>query len=109
MSTRSHGRTRTVLLALLSATGVIALACAPPASAQQPAPSKEMRAQMATIHEQMAACLRSDKPIADCHAEMVQSCQKVGCPMGAMGMGPGPKGSHGGMMQSQPQSPPAKQ
>jgi hypothetical protein len=49
------------------------------------APSKEQREKMATIHEQMAACLRSDKPIADCHKEAMKSCQdmmgKEGCPM----------------------------
>jgi hypothetical protein len=44
---------------------------------------------MAVIHEKMAACLRSDRPIADCRAEMLNTCQETmgatGCPM----MGPG--------------------
>jgi hypothetical protein len=54
-----------------------------------PEPSKEMRAKMATIHEQMAACLRSDKSFSDCRSEMMKGCQQLmgerGCPM--MGMG----------------------
>jgi hypothetical protein len=53
-----------------------------------PAPSMEMRAKMATMHEQMAACLRSDKVMATCHEEMMKSCHDTmgekGCPM--MGM-----------------------
>jgi hypothetical protein len=44
---------------------------------------------MAALHEQMAACLRSDKSIADCRDEMRKNCQTTvgsqGCPM--MGMG----------------------
>ncbi len=66
----------------------IALA-ADPASAVAPEPTKDMRAQMATLHEQMAACLRSDKPFNDCRNEMMTGCKsmmgKNGCPM--MGMG----------------------
>jgi len=52
-------------------------------------PSNEMRAKMASLHEQMATCLRSDKPVKDCRAEMMKACQQLGndqgCPM--MGMG----------------------
>ena len=59
-------------------------------------PTKETRAKMATIHEQMAACLRSDKSMNDCRSEMMTACQTLlgdsGCPM--MGWG---KRSH--MMQ----------
>jgi len=36
----------------------------------QPPPTKEMREQMAQAHEKMAACLRSSRPIDECHAEM---------------------------------------
>jgi hypothetical protein len=68
------------------------------APANHPAPSKEMREKMATLHEQMAACLRSDKPMADCRTEMMKNCQSMmgdqGCPM--MGMG---KGMHDHMMK----------
>ena len=66
-----------------------------------PEPSKEMRANMATVHEQMAACLRSDKSISDCRSEMMKECQQLmgerGCPM--MGMG-----SHNPMMMRGPSS-----
>ncbi len=63
-------------------------------------PTKEERAQMATMHTQMATCLGSEKAMADCHKEMMDSCPmaKEGkCPMMAM-MHPhgGPKGK--GMM-----------
>jgi hypothetical protein len=55
-----------------------------------------MRAKMATLHEQMAACLRSDKSFSDCRGEMMKGCQQLmgehGCPM--MGMG-----GHKQMMQ----------
>jgi hypothetical protein len=48
----------------------------------------------------MAACLRSDKTIADCHAEMMQGCQQSlgdhGCPMMGMGMGKRPRGMRPG-------------
>jgi Mg2+ and Co2+ transporter CorA len=48
---------------------------AEPPSQSHPTMSKEQREKMATIHEQMAACLRSDKPLADCHKEAMKSCQ----------------------------------
>ena len=53
------------------------------------APSKEMREKMAVVHEQMAACLRSDKTVADCHTQTLQACREMiknekECPM--MGM-----------------------
>jgi len=55
-----------------------------------PEPSKEIRAKMATLHEQMAACLRSDKSFGDCRSEMMKGCQQLmgerGCPMMGMGM-----------------------
>ena len=61
-----------------------------------PEPSKEMRVKMATIHEQMAVCLRSDKSFSDCRSEMMKGCQQLmgerGCPM--MGMG-----THGHVMK----------
>ena len=76
--------------------GVIALAiyCATVAAAEPPAappePSKEMRAKMAAAHEQMAACLRSEKSMADCRKEMMKSHHELmgeqGCPMMEMGM-----------------------
>jgi hypothetical protein len=76
------------------------------ASATPTVPTKEMRAQMATVHEQMAACLRSDKSMAHCRNEMMNNCQKImgtqGCSM--TGMGQGTKGMHGGMQYQPPAS-----
>ena len=91
---RNRVRT-TVVLAALAAMGTVALAAGPTPGAST-APTKETREKMAVLHEQMATCLRSDKPIADCHAEMMKGCQQNlgdhGCPMMGMGMG---KRSHG--------------
>ena len=81
-------------LALLIATtaGTIALAADPPATASG-GPSKEIREKMAVLHEQMAACLRSDKSIADCRDEMRKNCRAAmdphNCPMMGMGRGVG--------------------
>jgi hypothetical protein len=73
-------------IVLLSGSAT-ALAAEPTAAPSTP--SKEMRENMATIHERMAACLRSDKPFAECRQAMQQSCSNMmggqGCPM--MGMG----------------------
>jgi hypothetical protein len=63
----------TATLALI--LGASAAISADPASQSHPTMSKEQREKMATIHEQMAACLRSDKSIADCHKEAMKSCQ----------------------------------
>lgn len=59
--------------------------------------TKEQRETMAKNHEGMAACLRSDKSIAECHDEMMKNCQdNNACPMkGRMGM------HHHGMMKGQ--------
>lgn len=70
-------------LVVLLGTGATLAAEAPAAAAT--APSKETREKMATMHEQMAACLRSDKPIADCRKEAMKDHQELmgkdGCPM----------------------------
>ncbi len=58
-------------VALLWTAG--AALAAEPEHAGRPAPSHEMREKMAGAHEQMAACLRSDRPIADCHGEMMKN------------------------------------
>ena len=75
------------LIASTLISGIALAADNAPAGATEP--SKEMRAQMATVHEQMAACLRSDKSFHDCRSEMMNGCQqlmgKPGCHM--MGMG----------------------
>jgi hypothetical protein len=47
-----------------------------------PDPTKEQREQMAVAHEQMAACLRSDKTISECHEELSKSQHHM---MGCLG------------------------
>jgi hypothetical protein len=103
-------------LAGIFATAVLvagAARAADPAPSSDPAPSPEMRQKMAAVHQKMAACLQSDKPIGACRSEMMQGCQETmgadGCPMmGKMGGGMGPGmmgggGMHGqGMMKGQP-------
>ena len=62
-----------------------------------PAPTKEQRSAMAQAHEQMATCLRSEKSLAECRQEMMQTCRGMsgypGCGMGMMG------GKQGGKMR----------
>ena len=102
-----------VLSMLMVAGASAALAVDTTSRAQQPAPSKEMRAKMATIHEQMAVCLRSDKPLSECRAEMMKSCQAMMGPRecSAMGMhaSHGAMGMHGGTMPKSPGSAPTEQ
>jgi hypothetical protein len=57
-------------IALLSIAG--ASLAAEPEHMDRPPPSKEMRAKMASAHEHLATCLRSDRPIAECHEEMMK-------------------------------------
>ena len=70
-------------------------------SMKMPPMTSEQRQKMADAHEKMATCLRTDKPLGDCHEEMMKSCQegmgKDGCPM--MG-GKGKGMHHSRMMQS---------
>jgi uncharacterized cupredoxin-like copper-binding protein len=74
-----------LVAALLSMLLTGAAFAAEPSPQAHPALTKEQRESMAAIHEQMAACLRSDKPVADCHKEAMKKCQetmgKDGCPM----------------------------
>lgn len=97
---RSHGRARALMAGLIViAAASVAIAADAPASAPSAAPSKEMREKMATMYEQMATCLRSDKSMADCRAEMMKSCPDM---MGKSGcstmMGPTMMGMGRGMM-----------
>lgn len=109
--------TSTLLIALSNT----AFAGNPPTSVKRaPVPSlaasaKETRERMATLHEQMAACLRSDKSISECHSEMLRHCEAMmgsqGCTRmigagGMMGMGCGMKGKGQGMRGRMTSSPP---
>ncbi len=80
--------------ALVAAAG--AAFSAEPSASSSTMPSKEMREQMAVVHEQIAACLRSDKSIAECRTEMMQKCQETMGQEGCQGMGMG-KGMGMGM------------
>jgi hypothetical protein len=87
-------------IVIMTTTGLAAAADVPPTKSATP--SKEVREKMATIHEQMATCLRSDKPVAECFGEMKKSCQEMlgpqqGCPM---------PGMHDHMMKGHPSNTP---
>lgn len=100
----------------IASRGVAAIACVvltmglawsadpAPAAPSAQVPSKEMREKMATMHEKMAACLRSDKSVADCRAETMKSCKGAmstdDCLM--MGMGAAKGMRHGRMTQAPP-------
>ena len=88
-----------LLVPLIAATALAASHVAIAADTGQSAPSPAARQQMAAIHEQMAACLKSSRPIEECRAEMFKGCRETmgqtGCPMVGPGgrMGPGMMGS----------------
>ncbi|MCM2278080.1 MAG: PepSY domain-containing protein [Oligoflexia bacterium] len=95
---------RKFLLTSSILTALIAI----PALAQEAKPTETRmspadRGKMATLHENLATCLRSNRPLNECRTEMRRNCQemmgKAGCPM-AMGMGMMDKrhGDMGGMM-----------
>jgi hypothetical protein len=75
--------TRIAMMTLLLLSGATATAAdAPPPEHREV--SKEAREKMAQLHEQMAACLRTDKTLQECHSEMMKNCQEqlgsTGCP-----------------------------
>jgi len=52
-------------------------------------PTREVRNRMAVLHDKAAACLRSDRPLAECRSEMMEGCRSIGaygCPMMDMKM-----------------------
>lgn len=83
----AHESIRILLIATLFASAAFAAQMPP---AREAEPSKEMREKMASAHDAMAACLRSDKSLADCRNEMQTKCKQLhgeqGCPMMEMGM-----------------------
>jgi hypothetical protein len=71
---RSSNPTRAALftgIALLCTAGLVL--ADDPAPSSHPAPTKEMREKMAKAHEDMAACLRSDRTVEECHSEMMKN------------------------------------
>jgi hypothetical protein len=96
MISLSSVRARATVTALLLLFGAaVTLADTPPP--EQRDLSKDTREKMAALHEQMAACLRSDTPVLECHSTMIKNCQEqlgnVTCPMMA-GMGHGSETRH---------------
>ncbi len=78
--------TKSVLAGLVVILGTVGVAlAAEPPSASPAGPSKETREKMAVFHEQLATCLRSDKPIAECHKQVMKHHKemmgKEDCPM----------------------------
>jgi hypothetical protein len=53
--------------------------------------TKEQRQKMAEVHQKMADCLKSDKPLSECRSEMMKACHEnmggKGCPMMGHHMG----------------------
>jgi hypothetical protein len=110
MSTRRASNTfLRSLIASMMIAGASPVFAADEPPAAPPAPTKEMREQMAAMHEKLAACLRSDKAFADCRDEMQKSCGEMmgqqACPMMGMGMGMG-MGMQAGMMKQCPSDTP---
>ena len=80
-----HRWKKHVTHALCAAACMPLLAHAADTHSSMPAPSKEQREKMALVHEKIAACLRSERTIEDCHHEMQAShseaMEKEHCPM----------------------------
>ena len=97
------GRSAGVIVLLISGAGA-AWAVEPPATPN--APTKQMREQMASMHERMATCLRSDKAVVDCRNDMMKSCQALGpgknCGMSGSGLGLHKRSPMGGSLATPP-------
>jgi hypothetical protein len=70
-------------LNLVSVMALLVMASLP--SGQAAEPTAEMRTKMAGMHQMMADCLKSDKPISECKQQMMKDCpmmKETGhCPM----------------------------
>jgi len=101
------------ILALASASPAFA---ADPEKPGHPEPGPEARQKMAAAHQKMADCLKSDRPMSECKAEMKKSCHEMkekgegGCSMmgtgGGMGHGTGGAMKHGQPAKEQPKEQP---
>ena len=58
-------------------------------SATSAEPSKDMRAKIADLHQQMATCLRSDQSIETCRFDMMKACQQLTVDQSCVVMGMG--------------------
>ena len=93
------------LIAALALVQVSPAFAADPEKTAPSEPGPQVRQQMADAHQKMAECLRSDRPLSECRAEMRKSCQMMGeggCSMMGAGGGMGHGMMGGGMMQGEP-------
>lgn len=65
------------LIALLLATSSLYAATKQSNTMMPMEMTPEQRVNMATVHENMAACLKSDKTVEACHSEMRSSCKSM--------------------------------
>ena len=68
--------TRAAVAAAIVLGGAAAVAADSPPGAEQGEYSKDTRERMAQLNERMAACLRSDTPVADCDKQIARACQE---------------------------------
>ena len=100
MSTRTKPL-QVMLASLIAVTCAGSVFAANTARPECPAPTKETREKLAASHEEIAACLRSDKAITECRAEMAKLHKEMMHQMGC----PGSKMHPHMHKQSQPSSP----
>src|SRR5689334_21364211 len=71
----------TFVMCVLAAFGNLAIgaetASKPSGTKGPPQLTTEQRQKMADLHDKMAACLRSDRPLSECHQEMMKGCKDV--------------------------------
>jgi hypothetical protein len=61
---------------------------------------------MATAHEKMTVCLRTDQSVETCRAEMHKACMSIGTPHCSMMNGKGEMGMRNGMRSAEPKDSP---
>ena len=82
-----------IIALLMCAAAALANSALAAEAKKAPEITSEQRQKMAGIHDKMASCLRSERPVSECHEEMKKGCGdtmgKDGCPMmgGKMGHG----------------------
>ena len=89
------------------AIGAVVVLLAQSASAAEPvAPSKATRNELAETHQNIAKCLRSDRPYAECELLMATTRTEHSCPMMQDGQG---HAQHGPAQHGPGQHGPAQQ
>lgn len=67
---------RASIAALLTLVACASIAAEEPSQDKRPAPpTKQERERLATLHEHMATCLRSDKTLRECHESARKECE----------------------------------